>query len=42
MKFTKEVDRKEIVIVEANPNHFSIFIREGYKEVKEKPKLDKK
>jgi ribosomal protein S18 acetylase RimI-like enzyme len=41
MKFVKEVDGVKIIVEETNKNLFNLFEREGFKEVKEKPKLDK-
>lgn len=42
MKYIKEVDGKEIIVEDLNPNHAIIYEREGFKPVKEKkPKLDK-
>lgn len=35
MKFTKEVNGKEIVVDEPNKNLFNLYEREGFKEVKE-------
>lgn len=40
MKFSKEVDGKQIIIEETNKNFFNLLEREGFKEVK-KTKLDK-
>lgn len=38
MKFVKTVNGKKIVIEDDNKNHFSMYIREGFKEEKKKTK----
>lgn len=38
MKFEKD----GVVVVEDNPNHYNIWLREGFKELKEEEKKPKK
>jgi len=41
LKFVKIVEGKEVIIECDNENLYSLYIREGFKELKEKKRLDK-